>query len=101
MRYELDISDRALTGLDEAFIWYESKNVGLGFEFYEHVKKGIQNIFNSPKSFQIIIENVRRYVIKQFPFNIYYTVNENVKKINIIAIYHNSRNPEVWKERIN
>ncbi|MDZ7960938.1 MAG: type II toxin-antitoxin system RelE/ParE family toxin [Aulosira sp. DedQUE10] len=43
------------------------------------------------------IEGIRRYVIKSFPYLIFYTELEEV--IWVIAIAHNKRKPNYWKQR--
>ena len=63
--------------LNEAFDYYESQDpgIGLGDRF---------------------IKNVTDKAI--FPFYIFYIIKEAF--ISIIAVWHNSRNPEGWKKRI-
>ena len=99
MKYVLEFLEEAVVDLRESFIWYESKKIGLGQEFYNCVRDGIKKIQNSPSRFQRILRNVRKYVLKKFPFTIFYTLNEENYNIKIIAIYHNSRNPYIWQNR--
>ena len=37
MKYDLEFLEEALEDLQESFIWYESKKIGLGKEFYNSV----------------------------------------------------------------
>jgi len=100
MKYDLEFLEEALEDLQESLIWYESKKIGLGQEFYNSVKDSIIRLQEFPKRSQKILTNVRRFVLKKFPFNIFFIIDEDVYKIKIIAIFHNSRNPYIWQNRI-
>ena len=43
MKYDLEFLEDALEDLQESFIWYETRKIGLGMEFYNCVKEGIKN----------------------------------------------------------
>jgi len=100
MKYKLELLEDALNDMIESFVWYESQKKGLGEEFYFCIKDGLKRLRGTPKRFQKIFLNVRRLVLRKFPFNIFYIFNENTDIIKIIAIYHNSRSPLQWKNRI-
>ena len=97
--YNLRISDDAELDLDNAFIWYEIQKNNLGIEFITTIDDSFQKIKNSPKQFPIIYKNIRRHLIKKFPYSIYFFINDASAEINIIAVFHNSRNPILWKKR--
>jgi plasmid stabilization system protein ParE len=100
MKYDLEFLEEALDDLQESFIWYESKKIGLGQEFYNSVKNAFIELQEFPKRSQKILTNVLRFVLKNFPFNIFFVIDEEVNKIKILAIYHGSRNPYIWQNRI-
>ena len=62
------------------------------------INLGIENIKQNPNSYPIAHADIRKYTIKKFPFIIYYRIKDSV--IQIIAVFHNSRNPEIWNKRI-
>lgn len=80
MRYELVIRPEAEHDLREAFIWYEDKRSGLGYDFLLQVEAG------------------RKYLIKRFPYNIIYLFKAT--KVFILAVIHGRRKPSLVKERI-
>jgi plasmid stabilization system protein ParE len=49
--------------------------------------------------FAVKYKGIRCAVIKKFPFSIFYLVEEEQQKVNIIAVLHNAQNPEIWEER--
>lgn len=81
-----------------AVSYYADINPRLGKSFIEAIEFGLQNIRIYPKTWQIVTEDVRRHLIKRFPYGIYYCIEENW--ITIYAVMHMSRHPDYWKNRI-
>jgi plasmid stabilization system protein ParE len=82
--------------------WYEHQRRGLGLEFLAAVDDGVQRIRNEPLAFALLETlrdepNVRRFLLKRFPFAIIYEVQSN--EIRILAIAHTRRRPHYWKKR--
>jgi toxin ParE1/3/4 len=42
-------------------------------------------------------KDVRRVLLKRFPYAVFYHVDDN--QITIIAVYHTSRDPRGWQSR--
>ena len=78
--------------------WYNSQQNILGDEFITEVENKIKVIQSNPYLFSIIKKNIRKALLKRFPFGIYYFVIDDV--INIFAVIHFSRNPKIWKHRL-
>lgn len=89
----------ALQEYTEATRYYAEISVSLATGFVTQVENGINQILHYPQAWQPIEEDVRRYLIKRFPFGIYYTIEEN-NSIVIQAVMHLSRKPGYWKTRI-
>ena len=53
-----------------------------------------QNSYAFPKTGN----NLRKYVMKKFPFVILYLIDKTIVKI--IAVFHTSRNPEIIDDRL-
>jgi hypothetical protein len=79
--------------------YYDDISTSLATGFVSQVENGINQILLYFQAWHPIEENVRRYLIKRFPFGSYYTIEEN-KSIIIQAIMHLSRKPGYWKARI-
>jgi len=54
-------------------------------------------IRENPTSFQKVKFEIRKFVINDFPYCIYYI--EKIKAIYIIAVFHVKRNPVIWEKR--
>lgn len=88
----------ALDDYSEAATYYAEISADLAYAFIESVEKGIDQITTFPETWGIVEEDVRRHLLKRFPFGIYYTIEEDY--ILIIAVMHMSRNPGYWKCRL-
>ncbi|WP_310558233.1 type II toxin-antitoxin system RelE/ParE family toxin [Flavobacterium sp.] len=42
---------------------------------------------------------IRCRKIEKFPFLIHYQINENLNIVTVFAVFHTSRNPEIWNKR--
>jgi toxin ParE1/3/4 len=98
MGQELKIRPEAEAEMFDAAAWYEARRHALGREFLEEVEKGLIEIQLHPKRFPIVHPDVRRILIHRFPYGIYYTTTENA--ITIIAVFHGSRSPKRWQDRL-
>lgn len=97
MNYEVLFRTEAEIDLLDAVVYYEEKLKGLGNEFIKYFESVLEIISNQPESFPIVYKNVRRALLRKFPFGVHYIIEEN--KIIVIAIFHFSRDPKNWKSR--
>jgi toxin ParE1/3/4 len=87
----------ALTEYSEAVQYYAQNRTALAQAFIDAVENTIYRIRESPITWPIVDEDVRRCMTRKFPYGVLYTVEED--KILILAIMHCSREPNYWKNR--
>ena len=58
----------------------------------------MQRVVQSPFQFPEIKNDVRRALLRRFPYSLYFQVTEEM--IEVIAILHQHRNPRTWQQRI-
>lgn len=87
----------AATEIETAYRWYEKERAGLGFEFLEAVDKLVRTIAENPERSPVIRKDVRRAVLRRFPYSIFYRIVSG--HIVVIACFHGKRNPKVWRGR--
>lgn len=85
-------TDRAKIEVEVAFSFYENQKHGLGEEFLTALEKSFETIKTFPESSQIIYHNFRRFVVRKFPYSIFYTIEEKI--IVVHAVFYNRRNPK-------
>jgi plasmid stabilization system protein ParE len=81
--------------LEEVFNWYEDRSPGLGDLFLNAVDYAFATIQDQPFAYQRIFSEVRRCVLRRFPYCLFYTVTEET--IIVLACFHGTRNPRRWK----
>ncbi len=96
--FSIELFDEAEVDFDRSYKFYYEDSPKVADTFFKRINLGFENIKQTPKSFPIAHKDVRKYVVKKFPFVIYYRIVDTVAQV--IAIFHTSRNPEIWIERI-
>jgi plasmid stabilization system protein ParE len=81
----------------EAAVWYESQQVGLGKRYLVSVQDGLNHIQLNPELYTPVEGDVRRCLIKTFPFGILFRLHHDA--IEVIAVMHLHREPDYWKQR--
>lgn len=83
----------------DAIDWYNQKEPGLGSEFRESIERAIASIDQNPLAYPVVQGSaVRRSLAERFPFLLVFTVDKDA--ILIIAVFHTSRNPMIWRGRV-
>jgi plasmid stabilization system protein ParE len=77
--------------------WYERHRAGLGDEFADAVGQLLERIELLPELYPATHRIVRRGKVRRFPYVVYYRVQPS--RVEVIAILHGSRNPQIWQER--
>ncbi|MCB0517392.1 MAG: type II toxin-antitoxin system RelE/ParE family toxin [Lewinellaceae bacterium] len=95
----LQFHSRARLDIIQAVTWYENQRKDLGKRFNKDLVAVLKKISKSPFQFPIVFEEFRKARLgKTFPFSIIYIVVDGT--VYIIAIVHDKREPDFWKERI-
>jgi plasmid stabilization system protein ParE len=94
----LVVRPRAKLDVDDAYAWYEEQRVGLGDELLLEIDTTLEAILQRPMSFPEVESNVRRALVKRFPYGVYFVVED--AQIVVFAIYHAKRDPRGWQSRI-
>lgn len=81
-----------------AIEYYEGSEPGLGYDFSIEVHSTIGNILSFPKAWPILEDDIRRCLIRRFPYGIVYSQDGDV--IFILAVMHLHRDPDYWKDRL-
>jgi plasmid stabilization system protein ParE len=87
---ELDVSDAAG--------WHEDRRTGLGDEFLDELDSVLRRFIKTPLQFPKIKYNVRRALLRRFPYSVYFTVTG--ESVELLAVLHQHRAPRAWEKRI-
>lgn len=97
MSREFIVSPEAEDDLAEAKRWYDNRQYGLGTELVECVDEAFATITRLPLVPAPVFEGLRRVLVRRFPYAVYYRVSDD--RIDVVAVYHTSRDPRGWQER--
>jgi plasmid stabilization system protein ParE len=97
MNYALAFRPEVRDELNEAYHWYESQQPGLGDEFLHCVDEILNRIGLMPESYAVVYRDVRRAVVKRFPYAVYYRIVSS--RVIVTAIFHGRRDPKSWQAR--
>jgi plasmid stabilization system protein ParE len=98
MSLPLAFLPEARAEFDQDADWYEKRQPGLGRRFTFAIDAVLARIAKHPRVHRIVLEDVRKAVVSGFPYCIYY--REEAGKLVVVSIFHTSRDPKRWQERV-
>ena len=96
MPTELVLAPEVERDVREAYDWYEERRLGLGEEFLSCVDACIQAICRNPEMYAPVHADYRRGLVRRFPYSVFYEYAGNT--VTVYSIFHNSRDPEKWRQ---
>ncbi|MED5374362.1 MAG: type II toxin-antitoxin system RelE/ParE family toxin [Myxococcota bacterium] len=93
LRFRPEAEDEYL----HAVSWYEEQREGLGHEFIQAVESTLDFIEENPEMYPVIRGELRRALLRRFPFALLYRVRE--QDIIVAGVVHLRRNPTNWSRR--
>lgn len=95
---KISITDEAAAELDDAFNYYQHLQLGLGNKFISRFKEASELIQIFPRGWQQLSTQLRRTLIKGFPYGIiYYLIAD---EIIVVAIANLNQKPKSLERRI-
>lgn len=80
-----------------AVLYYLDESPRIAATFVEQIEAGIALVRGNPTTWRTVDGEVRRYLVRQFPFGLYYTIEG--EEVVVWAIMHLRRQPSCWRER--
>ena len=65
---------------------------------FDVIERSVRRVRNNPRLFPVIDAPFRRLVILEFPYSLIYSIEAD--SVLIVAVAHQSREPEYWKTRL-
>ncbi len=94
---QIVFAPEALREFEQAWRYYEATQPGLGRRFKEVVHTGLKRIKAWPLAFAIEAGDVRRLLLPHFPYKLLYAVEKD--HLYVVAVAHQHRHPEYWRDR--
>jgi toxin ParE1/3/4 len=83
--------------LNEAAAFYARARPGLGEAFLAEVQHTVDALTTAPLAGSAAADDVRRWIVRRFPYSVLYRVRED--HIRVLAIAHQKRRPFYWRGR--
>ena len=93
----INLLQEAEEELIKAASYYEQQQSGLGVKFIREIHRACNLVSVSPKAATKVRKEIRRRLVRRFPFSVLY--QEVDGSILVIAIAHQRRKPGYWKNR--
>lgn len=88
----LEIIPQAQQDILEVARHYKQQRPGLDEEFLEEIDDAVAEVVANPATFEQVRPGIRRYLVRRFPYGIYYRMpDENT--VRIIVVRHHARRP--------
>lgn len=97
--YQLVNRPSVETDIREAVNYYKNISPGLAHQFIFRIREARTFIAHYPYGFQVKYKNVRTVLLKQFPYQIHYIIDDLHRVIIILAIIHAYKNPTDYSIR--
>lgn len=94
----LVLTPDARADIAEAHQWYEDQREGLGNEFLERLRDCLDLIKDFPRSCPLVRRNVRRAIMRPFPYCVFYF--EYQQNVVIVAVFQGVRGPRFRRKRL-
>ena len=82
---------------NKAIEYYDEIEPGLGYDFAVEVYSTIQRLVAFPKACAVLEGDVRRSLVRRFPYGVLYS--EEPEGLFIVAVMNLHRDPDFWKDR--
>lgn len=93
----VELTRAADADVGDAALAYELERPGLGFRFEEEVDRVLAAIAENARQYQVVAPDVRRGLIRVFPYSVYFTIFDD--RARVFAILHQHRDPDTWRSR--
>ena len=82
----------------EAQAWYESRSVGLGFEFARAIDSAVERALRMPLAFPRIEAEFRHVITRKFPYSVVYHLSES--ELVVVSCFHHRRKQGSWLRNV-
>ncbi len=93
------IDDEAEAEFLAAVEWYVEQDPEVAMRFVDDVERGLVVIGEAPMRWPVRRARARRYLLREFPYELVYRYQPGDAVVRVIAIAHQHRRPGYWRQR--
>ena len=98
MSWKLVVKSSAETDVLDGYLDYEGRLNGLGERYLSEIEDALLRIKSNSYLYQEIDPDIRRAVVRKFPYLVFYTIEGET--IFVLAILHAAQNPKYIATRL-
>ena len=83
--------------VDGVLSWYRERGHDLADQFLLALDRCIDSIRENSQAFTVVHRNIRRALLRRFPYCVFYI--NNAEEVVVLACLHGHRDPKVWQGR--
>lgn len=87
----------ARADLDDALTWYADHAPEMLPQFRDALRVVVERIETNPRQFPPSPRQTRRALLRRFPYLVIF--REQSEAVYVVAVFHTSRDPRIWRER--
>ena len=87
----------ARADFEDGLAWYEAHAPEVAPQFRQALRVAIARIGQNPRQFPLSPHDTRRALLRRFPYSLIF--RETEEAIFVVAVFHTSRDPRIWKGR--
>lgn len=95
---KLVVQPEAEADIVSAAVWYDRRSKLVRQKFLQTLEATLAAIEQNPNSYQRIRGEVRRVMLRGFPYALLYVASG--QDVNVLACFHCSRSPRRWQDRL-
>jgi toxin ParE1/3/4 len=99
MSFQVVFTPLAAEDYLEGIRWYKEQQDELDVRFDEAINATLDHISNYPSAYALRKKSIRAAVVQAFPYVIFFKLEVQRKRVVILAILHQARDPKVWQKR--
>ncbi len=97
MNLPIIITPAAEVDIAEARDWYNSISPALAPDFRSALDDALGRVADHPNAYALVARGLRRAFLHRFPHGVFY--RSQGEALQVIAVLHPSRSPQVWQAR--
>ena len=91
------LDPEAQAEFDTGYDYYAMHRLAVAEAFADAVQTVLVRIGKMPQLHQTVFGEVRRAVVRGFPYCVYY--REESGQVRVFSVFHTSRDPGIWRAR--
>ena len=99
MIWRIQFTALAADDVADAYAWYAASRSGLGEDFLADVERVLEVIKQHPEACSVVHRTLRRGLLHQFPYFVYYRLLPATATIEMRACVHQRQHPRTWRRR--